>query len=139
MSKGGIFSVACAVLVGGAAALSGVFPAVAGDRHHHHRVVEVRYEQRVPWYHQHPWTGTATGYYYSHHPDHMPAYPELLTGYPVPIYDSDRPVVHVVRKYRVAVSAHVRWCAARYLSYDARTDTFQPYHGPRRLCRSPMR
>ena len=33
--------------------------------------------------------------------------------------------------------AHYNWCAARYRSYDARTNTYQPYEGPRRQCRSP--
>ncbi|HEX2020288.1 MAG TPA: BA14K family protein [Aurantimonas sp.] len=28
-----------------------------------------------------------------------------------------------------------RYCAARYRSFDARSGTFQPYHGPRQLCR----
>ncbi|KGF68576.1 hypothetical protein LL06_15825 [Hoeflea sp. BAL378] len=32
---------------------------------------------------------------------------------------------------------HVRWCSAKYRSYDVRSNTFQPYHGPRRECRSP--
>lgn len=32
---------------------------------------------------------------------------------------------------------HYRWCDARYRSYRASDDTFQPYHGPRRRCRSP--
>ncbi|MGI9353128.1 MAG: BA14K family protein [Rhizobiaceae bacterium] len=31
------------------------------------------------------------------------------------------------------------WCYRRYRSYDSRSDTFQPYHGPRRRCRSPYR
>ena len=34
-------------------------------------------------------------------------------------------------------NAHVSWCYDRYRSYRASDDTFQPYHGPRRLCRSP--
>jgi hypothetical protein len=34
-------------------------------------------------------------------------------------------------------SAHVRWCEQHYRSYDVRTDTYQPYHGPRRRCVSP--
>ena len=34
-------------------------------------------------------------------------------------------------------SAHVRWCANRYRSYSPRSDTFQPYNGPRRRCVSP--
>ncbi|MDO9633063.1 MAG: BA14K family protein, partial [Humidesulfovibrio sp.] len=28
-----------------------------------------------------------------------------------------------------------RYCAARYRSFDANSGTFQPYHGPRQLCR----
>ncbi|KJS15570.1 MAG: transmembrane protein [Hoeflea sp. BRH_c9] len=32
---------------------------------------------------------------------------------------------------------HVNWCHNKYRSYDARTNSFQPYHGPRRECRSP--
>ena len=32
---------------------------------------------------------------------------------------------------------HVRWCSAKYRSYDPRSNSFQPYHGPRRECRSP--
>nr|WP_246727764.1 BA14K family protein [Chelativorans sp. Marseille-P2723] len=35
--------------------------------------------------------------------------------------------------------AHVQWCLSRYRSYDVRTDTFQPYNGPRRYCISPYR
>lgn len=33
--------------------------------------------------------------------------------------------------------AHERWCYRHYRSYRAWDNTFQPYHGPRRLCRSP--
>lgn len=34
-------------------------------------------------------------------------------------------------------SAHVRWCEDHYRSYDRRSDTYQPYNGPRRRCVSP--
>ena len=34
-------------------------------------------------------------------------------------------------------SAHVRWCYNRYRSYRAWDNTYQPYNGPRRQCRSP--
>lgn len=34
-------------------------------------------------------------------------------------------------------SAHVRWCQNRWRSYDARSDTYQPNYGPRRVCVSP--
>lgn len=32
---------------------------------------------------------------------------------------------------------HVRWCQARYRSYDAYSNTFQPNRGARRTCVSP--
>ncbi|MFD1696695.1 BA14K family protein [Roseibium aestuarii] len=32
---------------------------------------------------------------------------------------------------------HYGWCENRYRSYRASDNTFQPYHGPRRQCRSP--
>lgn len=92
----------------------------------------------APWYRQRPWKGTGPGYYYSHYPNHVPSYPQRLTGYPVPIYKAPRPLpAPVVRAWRVRPATHVEWCAWRYRSYDIRTDTYQPYHGPRRGCRSP--
>lgn len=33
--------------------------------------------------------------------------------------------------------AHVQWCYDRYRSYDAYSNTFQPYNGPRQICYSP--
>lgn len=32
---------------------------------------------------------------------------------------------------------HFEWCHARYRSYDSYSNTFQPYHGPRKTCYSP--
>ena len=34
-------------------------------------------------------------------------------------------------------SSHVRWCHDHYRSYRASDNTFQPYNGPRKQCRSP--
>jgi len=34
-------------------------------------------------------------------------------------------------------SQHVAWCDEKYRSYNVRTDSFQPYNGPRRRCNSP--
>ena len=132
MSKS-IVAAACAAILAGTV-LPGASPAAAGERHHHREIV--RYGH-VPWYDQEPWIGTGPGYYYSQHPDHIPAYPKPLTGYAVPIYDTSPPVVRLAPRYRV--SGHEEWCAARYRSYDAWSDTWQPYHGPRRHCRSPYR
>ncbi len=38
--------------------------------------------------------------------------------------------------YRLS-TAHYRWCEARYRSYRAWDNSFQPYNGPRRACVSP--
>ncbi|WP_432417039.1 BA14K family protein [Mesorhizobium australicum] len=65
---------------------------------------------------------------------HVPRCPHRLCGYPLPIYKAHRPLPPLQ-----GPTAHVDWCAARYRSYDAWTDTYQPYHGPRRYCRSPYR
>lgn len=32
---------------------------------------------------------------------------------------------------------HIEWCLDRYRSYDIRSDTYQPFEGPRRRCISP--
>jgi hypothetical protein len=120
----GVVAAACSILFAG---LPGA--ATAGDWNRH---------AGPAWYDQHPWIGTSVGFYYSQHPDHIPAYPKPLTGYAVPIYETARPVTRVPR-HRARFSAHVEWCAARYRSYDARSDTWQPYDGPRDYCRSPYR
>jgi Ni/Co efflux regulator RcnB len=38
---------------------------------------------------------------------------------------------------RGLTQAHVEWCYNRYRSYRSSDNTFQPYQGPRRECRSP--
>lgn len=51
-----------------------------------------------------------------------------------------RPRYYAPRAYRQVYyggSAHTRWCYARYRSYRAYDDTFQPYYGPRQPCVSP--
>lgn len=45
---------------------------------------------------------------------------------------------HAPQTHRPRYSqAHVHWCYNRYRSYRVWDNTFQPYHGPRRACRSP--
>lgn len=34
-------------------------------------------------------------------------------------------------------ASHYSWCENRYRSYDVRTNSFQPYNGPRQQCVSP--
>ncbi|MEZ2128812.1 MULTISPECIES: BA14K family protein [unclassified Sinorhizobium] len=51
-----------------------------------------------------------------------------------------RPRYYAPRYYRPTYyggNAHTRWCYARYRSYRAYDNTFQPYYGPRQVCVSP--
>lgn len=41
------------------------------------------------------------------------------------------------RRYYRSSGSHADWCYARYRSYRAYDNTFQPYNGPRRQCISP--
>lgn len=92
------------------------------------------------WRQRQPVTGSGPAHYYSYHPHHVPGYPRRLTGYPVPIYKAPSHLHRRVMRVPVVRSgSHAAWCAARYKSYDIRTDTWQPFHGPRRYCRSPFR
>lgn len=47
----------------------------------------------------------------------------------------DEPTYRPRRAY--GGSTHVEWCYNRYRSYREWDNTYQPYHGPRRLCYSP--
>ncbi len=73
--------------------------------------------------------------YYGTHFTQVPAYPEpdLSHAYPVPVFYGPRPLPII----SYGVSSHEAWCQARYRSYRAYDNTFQPYHGQRRECRSP--
>jgi hypothetical protein len=42
-----------------------------------------------------------------------------------------------VRYRSSGLDAHQLWCLDRWRSYDIYSDTYQPYHGPRRYCVSP--
>ena len=90
-----------------------------------------------PWYSQRPWQNTGPGFYYSHYPRHVPGYPQELSGYPVPLYSTRRPAIHTGR-YESGWSAHVGWCHDRWRSYRASDNSYQPFVGPRRQCRSPF-
>lgn len=86
------------------------------------------------------------GYYRGHrgYRDYRPGYRRYDDGfwYPAAAFITGAivggaiasPPRRVVRDYG---SAHVEWCYNRYRSYRASDNTFQPYNGPRRECRSP--
>lgn len=54
---------------------------------------------------------------------------------PVPEY-RPRPVYRAAPRAGMS-QAHTNWCFGRYRSYDAYSNTFQPYNGPRQTCYSP--
>lgn len=59
-------------------------------------------------------------------------------GVPGPYYYRHRHVYpRYVKPRRYLPAAHVRWCEWRYKSYRLWDNSWQPYHGPRRQCRSP--
>lgn len=116
---------------------AGAGVAGAGGRLAIHPVSDLVFHGSVPvarWYGERPSLHAGPRTYRGH--VHARPCPHRLCGYPLPIYKARE---RAVSAYRVRVSAHVEWCAARYRSYDVRTDTYQPYDGPRRVCRSPVR
>lgn len=52
--------------------------------------------------------------------------------YAAPRYAAPRHVGYAVRPW---TPEWYQYCSTRYRSFDARSGTFQPYHGPRQLCR----
>jgi hypothetical protein len=83
-----------------------------------------RHWRRDSWRHRRHYNG-GSGFYFGL--GLVPSY----NYYVAPRYVAPR------RHYRAASSAHVRWCYDRYRSYRAWDNTYQPYNGPRRQCRSP--
>lgn len=82
--------------------------------------------------HRHHRSGVTIGlsfgspYYYHPHRAYRPYKPHRYYHPAVP-----------GRYYRGGWNSHVAWCYDRYRSYRASDNTFQPYHAPRRQCRSP--
>lgn len=80
--------------------------------------------------------------YYDQGYDYAPTYYapryHAPTYYYAPRYHAPR--YYAPRYYRQTYyggNAHTRWCYARYRSYRAYDNTFQPYYGPRQACVSP--
>ncbi len=94
---------------------------------------------RGPGYRRWPHENYRHRYYRHRHDDFGPVVGGLVAGVIISgIIASQQPAPRY-RYYRYSGDAHVDWCLRRYRSYDIRTDTFQPYHGPRRYCNSPYR
>jgi len=62
----------------------------------------------------------------------QPRQPTVVYQQPAPVYVAPAPV------YQGGgfSQAHYNWCYSKYRSYDAPSNTYQPYSGPRRPCYS---
>jgi hypothetical protein len=111
------------------------------DRGYYRERGGLRYRDRDRWH------GQRSGWYRGHrgYRDYRPGYRRydgfwfppaaFITGAIVGGAIASQPAPRgYARDYG---SAHENWCYNRYRSYRAYDNTFQPYNGPRRECRSP--
>ncbi|PSJ64217.1 hypothetical protein C7I85_01030 [Mesorhizobium soli] len=61
----------------------------------------------------------------------------IFTDYGYGDYYTNYPYYNYNYAVPVAADTHVAWCYARYRTYRAADNTFQPAYGPRRQCVSP--
>jgi hypothetical protein len=74
---------------------------------------------------------------YPYYPRYHRTYPrEYYYAYPAPRRYVYQPAPR--RAYRGDWGAHVAWCYDRWRSYRQSDNSYQPYNGPRRECRSPF-
>jgi len=81
----------------------------------------VHYYQGSPYYYN-----PRTGYYYDEPVVYAAPPPPPVVYAPAPVY-AGRPAPWTPDWYA--------YCASKYRSFDPGSGTFQPYRGPRRLCR----
>lgn len=129
MSK--VWAFIAAVCLTLTALIAGGAPASAGGAE---IVVYERYEryQRISVMTHRAYRPHRPGYVY--HRGHWLSAASMRAGVIV-----DQPIVPR-RVIRVADlnPRHYSWCADRYRSYSWRSNSFQPYHGPRQQCYSPF-
>lgn len=120
-------STASAVVPPGVASSGlGVSEAQAGSRHHwrhnrgHHRRHHRHYRR-----HRHGGDAAAAGIIGG----------IIGLGVGAAIANQPPPPRRVYRHPRPWTNAWYAYCSRKYRSFDPRSGTFQPYHGPRRLCR----
>lgn len=73
------------------------------------------------------------GHYYEPYPHYYRRHRPHVSYHYYEYYDP--PVAHYSYRPEPWTAEWYSYCANKYRSFDARTGTFQPYHGPRRLCR----
>jgi BA14K-like protein len=125
--------------------------------------IEVQKAESVQWRHRGgPWNGHYYGGYHHHHGSDwglalgglaigtiiggalaQPYYGPYNNGYYGSPYGYGGPYSYYrpYRQYEPSLAyeggSHVSWCYARYRTYRAFDNTFQPFYGPRRECVGP--
>lgn len=98
-------------------------------------VEQVQYRHRRGWYNGH------RGFRYHRHGYRRHSdgwwYPLAAFGMGAIIGGAIANPHYVRPRYQGINPRHVDWCYARYRSYRAYDNTFQPYYGPRQQCYSP--
>jgi hypothetical protein len=143
-------SILSAVAIAATLLLPSTVTARAQDRGFGNLVTEVQYRDGRRWRDDRRWRDARRWHHrdrYAHRPRHYgpryrrgPSVDIIIGGggyyRPAPRYIAPPPIRPVRPGYGLN-SAHIDWCYARYRSYRASDNTFQPYHGPRRSCISP--
>lgn len=116
-------------------------PAGAQERAVTAEITQVQYRHHDRWRSHHRWRdhhyGRRHHWRHRHRRHHDPGLSFGIIIAPPPIYYSRPRYVAPRPHYRHYGGGHVQWCYARYRSYRAYDNTYQPYHGPRRPCYSP--
>lgn len=125
------------------------FTASSAEAGHRHRGGVHIYYGSGPYYSHDPYYYGRHRYYRHHRRHHRDAFVAGIAGLAIgtiigstlnqPRYYRPhyRSKVYYNRGYRPAPwsRAWYRYCSAKYRSFDPYSGTFQPYHGPRKLCR----
>ena len=112
------------------------FPSVSAPKIETSQVQEVRHRDR--WHGDRHWRDRDRYYGHRHYRRHRHGNAgAIIGGLAAGAIIGGAIASQQPRYYRGGGNAHVRWCYDRYRSYRASDNTFQPYHGPRRSCRSP--
>lgn len=98
------------------------------------------------------YVGPAPVYHPHYHPHHVPKYAPHYRLPKRPLYQhginrnaflggavTGAAVIGgiVAEHINMYPAKHVSWCKRKYRSYQVHSDTFQPFKGPRKHCRSP--
>ncbi|HEV7433966.1 MAG TPA: BA14K family protein [Pseudorhizobium sp.] len=130
------------VLISLATAFTGIvpahaFPSISAPKVEASQVQEVDHRRGHRWRGHRHWRGHNRHYGHRHYRRHRNSNAGAIIGGLAAGAIIGGALSAQQPRYSGGGNAHVRWCYDRYRSYRASDNTFQPYNGPRRSCRSP--